>query len=69
MGSTMEGDVEDARLLRVVIQGIPVINTYVPQGFEIDSPKYQYKLAWYERLKSILRFIFRRRSRRSGVET
>ena len=45
------GDVEDARLLRVVIQGIPIINTYVPQGFEIDSPKYQYKLAWYDRLR------------------
>ncbi|MGZ8422836.1 MAG: exodeoxyribonuclease III, partial [Nitrospira sp.] len=45
------GDVEDARLLRVVIQGIPIINTYVPQGFEIDSPKYQYKLVWYERLR------------------
>lgn len=33
-----------------MIRGIPIINTYVPQGFEIDSPKYQYKLGWYERL-------------------
>ena len=45
------GDAEDARLLRVVIKGIPTINTYVPQGFEIDSPKYQYKLGWYARLQ------------------
>ena len=30
------GDSEDARLLRVVIKGIPIVNTYVPQGFEID---------------------------------
>ena len=44
------GELEDARLLRVVINGIPIINTYVPQGFEIDSPKYQYKLGWYDRL-------------------
>lgn len=34
-----------------MIQGIPIINTYVPQGFEIDSPKYQYKLGWYDRLR------------------
>jgi len=45
------GDSEDARLLRVVIKGIPILNTYVPQGFEIDSPKYQYKLGWYDRLR------------------
>ena len=45
------GEREEARLLRVVIQGIPIINTYVPQGFEIDSPKYQYKLGWYDRLR------------------
>ncbi len=45
------GDPEDARLLRVLINGIPIINTYVPQGFEIDSPKYVYKLGWYERLR------------------
>jgi exodeoxyribonuclease III len=46
------GESEDARLLRVVIKGIPIVNTYVPQGFEIDSPKYQYKLGWYNRLRN-----------------
>lgn len=45
------GDPDAARLLRVVIEGIPIINTYVPQGFEIDSPKYQYKLEWFKRLR------------------
>ncbi len=45
-------DSEDARLIRVVVQGIPIINTYIPQGFEIDSPKYQYKLAWFKRLRA-----------------
>jgi exodeoxyribonuclease-3 len=44
-------DPDEARLLRVVVQGIPIVNTYVPQGFEIDSPKYQYKLAWFTRLR------------------
>jgi exodeoxyribonuclease-3 len=44
-------DSEDARLLQVVIQGIPIINTYIPQGYLIDSPKYEYKLKWYARLR------------------
>jgi exodeoxyribonuclease III len=45
------GEPDDARLMRVVIRGIPIVNTYIPQGFEIVSPKYQYKLTWYERLR------------------
>ncbi len=44
-------DADDVRLLRVVVNGISVINTYVPQGFELDSPKYQYKLKWFRRLR------------------
>ena len=42
---------DSTRLARVVVQGIPIINTYVPQGYAIDSPKYAYKLAWFQRLK------------------
>lgn len=45
-------DSEDFRLLLTVINGVQVINTYIPQGFEIDSPKYQYKLTWYKRLQA-----------------
>jgi exodeoxyribonuclease-3 len=44
-------DPDDARLMRVVIGGIPIINTYVPNGFKIDTPKHEYKLAWYARLR------------------
>ena len=40
------------RLACVVVQGIPIINTYVPQGYAIDSPQYQYKLDWFRRLKT-----------------
>lgn len=46
------GEPDEARLLRILYRGIPIINTYVPQGFEIDSPKYAYKLDWYKRLRS-----------------
>ena len=46
------GELDDARLLRVVIKGIPIVNTYVPQGFKIDSSKYAYKLKWFQRLRA-----------------
>lgn len=42
---------DEDRLIRAKIEGIDVINTYVPQGFKIDSEKYQYKLQWLERLR------------------
>lgn len=42
---------DDARLMRVVIRGVPIINTYVPNGFKIDTPKHEYKLQWYGRLR------------------
>ena len=44
-------DSEDFRLLQVVIRGIRIINTYVPQGYDIESEKYQYKLKWFARLR------------------
>lgn len=49
-GDDEEHPDDPMRLMRVVIHGIPILNTYVPQGFSIDSPKYQYKLGWYRRL-------------------
>jgi exodeoxyribonuclease-3 len=45
------GEPDVARLVHVAIHGIEIINTYVPQGFRIDSPKYAYKLAWFGRLR------------------
>jgi exodeoxyribonuclease-3 len=33
------------------VRGIPVVNTYVPQGYRIDSDKYQFKLDWFRRLR------------------
>src|SRR5438093_12965785 len=46
------GELDDARLLRVIVKGIPIVNTYVPQGFRIDSPKYAYKRKWFKRLRA-----------------
>lgn len=44
-------DNEDVRILQTVIDGIPIINTYVPQGYLITSEKYAFKLAWFGRLR------------------
>jgi len=43
---------DEDRLIRAEIAGVDVINTYIPQGFKINSDKYQYKLKWLERLRS-----------------
>lgn len=39
-----------ARMIKAKTAGITVVNTYIPQGYEIESEKYQYKLDWLQRL-------------------
>ena len=45
------GEPDDARLIHATIQGIPIVNTYVPQGRSVDSEEFQYKLRWLARIK------------------
>lgn len=45
------GEPDEARLVRAIIGGIPVVNTYVPQGRSADSPEFRYKLEWLARLR------------------
>ncbi|MCX7045704.1 MAG: exodeoxyribonuclease III [Candidatus Sumerlaeota bacterium] len=52
------GAQDDARLIRAKIGGVWVVNTYVPQGFEIVSPKFAYKLEWFARLKKYFKRHF-----------
>lgn len=47
------GPSDETRLVRAVVGGIPVVNTYVPQGRAVDHAMYQYKLRWYKRLKTL----------------
>ena len=44
-----EGD-EQARFISGTVDGIPIINVYVPQGFQVGSDKFQYKLKWLRSL-------------------
>ncbi len=42
---------DEARLIRATIHGIPIVNTYVPQGRSVDSEMFAYKLEWLSRLR------------------
>jgi len=43
------------RLIRGVFSGIPVIDTYVPQGRDLESEHFAYKLEWFKRLTALLK--------------
>ena len=47
------GDAEDAqrRLLATTINGVKIINVYIPNGSEVGSEKYAYKLDWLAKLR------------------
>jgi len=45
-------DGDDFRIIQTLVAGIPIINTYVPQGYLISSEKYAYKLLWFKRLRA-----------------
>lgn len=36
----------EARVIRASFGGITIVNTYVPQGTAVDSPRFRYKLDW-----------------------
>ena len=44
------GPRDEARLIRGTLGGVHIVNTYVPQGMDVKSPKYKYKLEWFSRL-------------------
>jgi exodeoxyribonuclease-3 len=44
-------DSEDVRIIETVIDGLPIVNTYVPQGYKIAADKYVYKLEWFYRVR------------------
>jgi len=46
-----QGEADEARLIAAKVKGIPIVNTYVPQGREVESPHFAYKLEWLRRLR------------------
>ena len=58
LGEDATGDLdEQKRVISGVIEGIRVVNLYVPNGSEIDSDKYQYKLRWLSLLKEYIQLL------------
>lgn len=58
------GPADETRLLCARFGALHIVNTYVPQGREIDHPMYAYKLEWFARLR---RYFERHFSPRSAV--
>ena len=42
---------DEPRLIAATVNGVHIVNTYIPQGTAPDSEKFVYKLQWYKRLK------------------
>lgn len=51
-GFSDDGPADAARLLRVDLPGLFLVNTYVPQGRSLDDQMYAYKQEWFRRLRS-----------------
>lgn len=49
----------EPRVLRATYRGVRIINTYVPQGREVESEHFQYKLAWLGRVRAMLEAGYR----------
>jgi exodeoxyribonuclease-3 len=49
----LDGDADDAprRLLAATVEGVRVVNVYVPNGQAVGTPAFTYKLEWLERLR------------------
>ncbi|PIQ31755.1 MAG: exodeoxyribonuclease III [Zetaproteobacteria bacterium CG17_big_fil_post_rev_8_21_14_2_50_50_13] len=43
------------RLLAVSIEGVRIVNVYIPNGQEVDSDKYRYKFRWLHAMRNYLR--------------
>jgi exodeoxyribonuclease-3 len=43
-----------ARVIAATISGLRVYSIYAPNGQEVGSPAYDYKMRWYERLRNCL---------------
>lgn len=54
---------DHSRLLYARFGPVHVVNTYVPQGREITSSMYEYKLQWFERLRSFFERNFSARQK------
>ncbi len=48
-------DDEQKRVIAATVNGVHVVNCYVPNGQALDSPKYEYKLGWLNSLNAYIK--------------
>ena len=48
------GPHDEARMIRADCSGVTILNTYVPQGRDVDNPQFSYKIGWLEKLAGLL---------------
>ena len=53
------GEPDEARLIRGRLGKVHIVNTYVPQGYEVVSDKWQYKLEWLKRLGTLFKRLYK----------
>ncbi len=54
-----EEESDGQRLIRASVDGVPIVNTYVPQGYHPMSEQFRQKLDWLKRLLDYFRDNFR----------
>src|SRR5258708_31739686 len=59
VGMGDESSDRQSRIIAATIDGVRVISLYAPNRQAVDSPAYQYKLEWFERLRRYLEFRHR----------
>lgn len=52
-------DPDEARFIKATVNGVHIVNTYIPQGREPESPMFTYKLNWYKQLKKYFEMNFK----------
>jgi exodeoxyribonuclease-3 len=58
VGAEATGDLDDQkRVITGVLQGVRIVNLYVPNGSAIGSEKYAYKLRWLALLETYLKTL------------
>jgi exodeoxyribonuclease-3 len=62
LGEAIVGDLDDQkRVITGVLDGVRIINLYVPNGSAIGSEKYEYKLRWLGLLRDYLKALMAQR--------
>lgn len=61
LGASWVGDLDDhKRVITGVMNGIRIVNLYVPNGASVSSEKYEYKLRWLKVLREYLRSLLQK---------